>query len=319
MNTNIFQKASIEIKKIGFGLKKRSPEIAIVAGTVGIVGTIVLACRATLKVEKILNESKETLEKIEEMASRDISNESNVEYSEDDKRKDTVLVYVQTGLKVAKEFAPAVILGTTSIMSIFASHYILKKRNAVLVTTYAALHSNFKEYASRVAERFGEEVEKEIRYNIVEKKITETEIDPKTGKEKKVEKTVKVMDGDESRYSQYAKFFDEGSKYWEKDPNYNLLFLRRVQNFANDRLKAQGFLFLNDVYDDLDIPRTKIGQMVGWIYDPENPIGDNFVDFGIYNINKTANRDFINGYNNVLLLDFNVDGYILDRAQFGYK
>ena len=60
----------------------------------------------------------------------------------------------------------------------------------------------------------------------------------------------------------------------------------------------------------LGIPRTKAGQVVGWIFDKDNPIGDNYVDFGLLN---TQNEDFVNGYKRSVLLDFNVDGMILDR------
>ena len=36
------------------------------------------------------------------------------------------------------------------------------------------------------------------------------------------------------------------------------------------------------------------------------------VDFGIYNIHRPENRAFVNGYERTILLDFNVDGDILD-------
>ena len=62
----------------------------------------------------------------------------------------------------------------------------------------------------------------------------------------------------------------------------------------------------------LGIPRTQAGQIVGWIYDEKHPIGDNKVDFGIYNTYNEANRNFVNGYERTILLDFNVDGNILD-------
>ena len=114
-------------------------------------------------------------------------------------------------------------------------------------------------------------------------------------------------------YSDYAKFFDEGCREWDKDPEYNLTFLKCQENYANDLLKSKGHLFLNEVYDMLGIPRTKAGQIVGWIYDEENPIGDNYVDFGIYDVYKEANRNFVNGYERNILLDFNVDGDILSK------
>ena len=114
-------------------------------------------------------------------------------------------------------------------------------------------------------------------------------------------------------YSVYARFFDEASPVWTKDAEANLMFLKTTETFANDKLKSQGYLFLNDVYDMLGIARTKAGQVVGWIYDEQNPIGDNHVDFGIYK--GDGSRRFVNGYERSVLLDFNVDGNILDRIK----
>ena len=146
------------------------------------------------------------------------------------------------------------------------------------------------------------------KYNIKAKEIEETVVDDK-GKEKTVKKTIEVADP--NTYSDYARFFDDGCIGWDKDAEYNLMFLKQQQNYANEMLKSKGHLFLNEVYDMLGIPRTKAGQVVGWIYDEKKPVGDNFVDFGMYDINRPKNRDFVNGYERTIILDFNVDGDIL--------
>lgn len=109
--------------------------------------------------------------------------------------------------------------------------------------------------------------------------------------------------------SPYAKFFDDACVGWSRDPEANLMFLKAQENYANDLLEARGHLFLNDVYNMLGMPNTKTGQVVGWVYNVENPIGDNHVDFGIYD---EHNSNFVNGYENTILLDFNVDGNILE-------
>ena len=172
------------------------------------------------------------------------------------------------------------------------------------------MHKGFKEYRSRVVERFGDAVDKELRYDIKAHKIEETVTDD-NGREISMEKTVDIAHPDV--ISEYARFFDESCAYWEKDSEYNLYFLKSRQQLANDMLVSRGYLFLNEVYDMLGIPKTKAGQIVGWVYDEKNPVGDNYVDFGIYDINREKARDFVNGYERVILLDFNVDGNILDR------
>ena len=287
-------------------VEKHSPEILAGVGVVGVVASTVMACKATMKLNDILEESKETRDKIREVESNPRYEE---QYSHEDAKKDLVINYTQTAMKVAKLYAPAVILGSASLGCLLASNDILRKRNAALSAAYMTVDKSFKEYRQRVVDRFGEEVEKEIRYNIKAEEVTSTVV-AEDGSETTITETVKTMDP--NLYSDYAKFFDEASPYWQKDPEYNFMFLKSQQQYANDLLKARGRLFLNEVYEMLGIDKTKAGQIVGWVYNPENPIGDNFVDFGIFDMSKERVRAFVNGYEPNILLDFNVDGNIWD-------
>lgn len=299
MNTNAIMNT---VNKLGFKLKKRSPEILAVAGVVGIGVSGVLACKATLKLNDILAETKDTVDKIHQVE----EDEAYATYTSEDAQKDLVVTYAQTGVKIAKLYAPSVALGLLSVGCLLTSNNILRKRNIALAAAYTALDKGYKEYRGRVAERFGEAVDRELLYNLKTKKITEIEIDEETGKEKKVKQTVEVIEGDIAGYSPYARFFDEASRHWEKRSEYNMMFLHAAQDYMNQRLKAYGHLFLNEVYDYLDIPRTEAGNHVGWIYDESNQIGDPYVDFHIYDARREAARDFVNGYERVILLDFNV-------------
>lgn len=292
------------VNRVGFKFKKHSPEVLIVAGTIGVVASAVMACKATTKAGKIKEEMNEEMDKIHEVAEA-----HREDYTEEDLKKDTTIVYTQTAVKYVKLYAPSVALGVVSLTCILASNNILRKRNIALAAAYTAVDKGFKEYRGRVVERFGTELDKELRYNIKAKEFEEPVVDEK-GKEKIKKETVSVADP--NLYSDYARFFDDGCLGWSKDAEYNLTFLKQQQNYANDLLKKKGHLFLNEVYDMLGIPRTRAGQVVGWIYDEKHPIGDNFVDFGIYDMNREKVRDFVNGYERVILLDFNVDGNILD-------
>ena len=189
------------------------------------------------------------------------------------------------------------------------SNHILNKRNAALAAAYAAVDKSFKEYRGRVIERFGKQMDRELRYNIKAQEIEETTVDA-NGKETVTKKTVDVMDP--NCYSQYAIVFDDSNEGWDPDPERSKYFLIQQQNWANERLKSRGHLFLNEVYDMLGAKRTKAGAQVGWVYDEKNCEGDNFVDFGIFDTNSPKARDFVNGIEKVIVLDFNVDGYILD-------
>ena len=303
---NLKEKMVKVYNKSEMKVRKYSPEILAGVGVVGVIASTVMACKATTKLSDILEESKEQLEQIKTVA---VDPAYADKYTEDDAKKDTTITYVQTGVKVAKLYAPSVILCTSSLGCLLASNNILKKRNAALSAAYMTVDKSFKEYRRRVAERFGDEVEKEIRYNIKAKEIVTVD---EEGNE--VKETVKVIEGADNptTYSDYARFFDESCPAWQNDPEYNLTFLRAQQQYANDLLKANGRLFLNDVYKMLGIDITKAGQVVGWIYDPDCPVGDNFVDFGIYDMSKERVRAFVNGYEPNILLDFNVDGNIWD-------
>lgn len=283
-----------------FKVQKHSPEILIVTGVAGIITGAVMACKATMKVNDILDEHKDAID--------DINTESENEETEIVVRSKAT-VYTQTGIKFVKLYAPSVIVGTLSIGCIIQSNNILRKRNVSLAAAYMAVDKGFKEYRERVVERFGKEIDHELKYGIKAKEFDKITTD-ENGNEV-IEKEI-VNIADPNAYSDYAKFFDESCNGWCKDPETNYIFLKGQMNYANELLRTRGHLFLNEVYDMLGIPRTKAGNVVGWIYDEKNPVGDNFVDFGIFDINRERVRDFVNGYERTILLDFNVDGNILD-------
>ena len=291
-----------KMHKLSFKVKQHSPEILVIGGAIGVVASAVMACKATLKVNEVLDEAKTQIDTVHEVA-----NDPNMseKYTEEDKKKDLSIVYIQTGVKLVKLYGPSVVLGAASLACILTSHKILRKRNMALAAAYATVDRSFKEYRGRVVERFGEELDRELKYNIKAKQVEETVVN-EDGTETVVTKTVNAVDP--TQYSEYARFFDDGCIGWEKNPEYNLMFVRQVQNWANERLKSRGYLFLNEVYEMFGFPMTEAGQVVGWVYDKE--IGDGFVDFGVYDLYNEKARDFVNGRERVILLDFNVDGNV---------
>lgn len=310
-----FTSMTRSFKKIGFQFKKNSPEILVISGIVGTVASAVLACKSTTKIDETIDDSKDELERIKAAGKRIKNGEKimckdGTEYDIDVYRHDLTIVYTQMTVKLIKLYAPAVVLGALSITSILAGHNILRKRNVAIAAAYATLDKGFKDYRNRVIERFGDEVDKELRYGVKTTDVEKTVVDEK-GKEKKVKETLKTVDP--NSFSEYARVYDVGCNGWTKDPEQNLMFLKLQQSYANKKLKTEGYLFLNDVYTMLGFPKTSAGQVVGWLYDEDVPNGDNFVDFGIYNIDNPRANDFVNGYERSIILDFNVDGIIYDK------
>lgn len=307
MNMNsIMTTLTRSLSRSGLKLKKHSPEILLVAGIVGAVTSAVMACKATLKANDIVEESRTQIDTIHEVSENP---EMAEKYSEEDKKKDLAIVYTQTAVKFIKLYGPSVLLGVASLGCMVGSNRILNKRNVALAAAYATVDKGFKDYRGRVIERFGKELDKELRYNIKAQEFEKVTVD-NNGNETVTTETVEVADP--NHYSPYAIIFDDGNTGWDKDPELTKFFLIQQQNYANDLLKSRGHLFLNEVYDMLGAKRTKAGAQVGWVYDEKNASGDNFVDFGIFDINNPKARDFVNGYERVIILDFNVDGVILD-------
>lgn len=274
-------------------VQKYSPEILTAVGIVGIVTAGVMASRATLKLREILDERNADLEPIKAT----IADESK-DYNEEDSRKDVARVYVKTGLKLVKIYGPSITLGAISIVSIVSAHGIMRKRNVALAAAYKTIESAFSEYRKRVAEEIGEEGEFKISRNVYEEAV----LDEETGEEK-------ATPLQHLGHSPYAKFFDELSGMYRKSADQNLWFVKTQEAIFNDLLNTRGHVFLNEVYDAFDIPRTAAGQQVGWVL---NRGGDDFIDFGVYDITNEDKRAFVNGYERAILLDFNVDGIILD-------
>lgn len=270
--------------------QSHSPAILFGVGVAGVVGTVVLSSRATLKLEDVLETTNENLETVKTI--------QHEKYSDDDRTKDKAVVYTRAVVEIGKLYAPAFALGVFSIGCLTGSHHILTKRNAALGAAYAGLDKAFREYRGRVIEEVGADRESRIW------QPTET-IDVVNEEGKKVKAKVSTEVGG----SPYKVLFDETNQNWQRAAEYNQIFIQAQQNYANDLLRAKGHVFLNDVHDMLGLPRTKAGQIVGWVADGE---GDNYIDFGVFNGDFTSAMRFVSGEERSIWLDFNVDGNVLD-------
>lgn len=294
--------------KSGLVLKKYSPEILLGLGIVGGVTSAILACKATLKVEEILDHHNEMKDKIDQCWKKVEAGEIDAnEYTEEDKKKDLTVIYAQTGFNFVKVYGPAVTLGLASIACIIGSYGIIKKRNIALIAAYKAVEEGFSAYRKRVVEEFGEKKDYMLRHGLKSEEVIEEEKDEESGKVKKVKKEKLVKETD--NVSVYAKFFDPCSSYWSPNQEYNLYFLKAQEKYFNDLLVARGHVFLNEVYDNLGIPRTQAGSVVGWVLGNGK---ENRIDFGLFDGDRERVRAFVNANENCILLDFNVDGVIYD-------
>lgn len=279
-------------------LKKNSPHILFGLGIAGTVTSTVLACRATLRLPDTLEEIEQDVAKIRSLR------EANEKISENDPddlalstreiNRDAVAVYGKAVYKLGRLYGPSAAISIVSIAALSGSHVALSRRNTALMAAYAAVAKAYDDYRERVIQELGKERELDIYHAKVG-----------TGSELGLDEDTCIVDP--NSWSPYARFFDEGSPHWEKNAEFNRLYVQCQQNYANEKLRAQGHLFLNEVYDMLGIERSSAGSVVGWVIGSN---GDNYVDFGMYD---AYNAHFINGQERTILLDFNVDGVIYDK------
>jgi hypothetical protein len=258
-----------------------------------------MAVRATTRLEVALSEAEKRIgdiKDLQEMATDpDISDVGPYpEYA-----KDLRKAYLKNVMEFTKLYGPAISLFISGAGAILAAHGIMRKRNVALVAAYNAVEKSFAAYRARVIEDLGEDKDRDYRLG-----ITETTAKGEDGKK------ITTLDIDPTKMSKYARIFDEGNPLYQKEPGYNQFFLTAEQNYINDKLLATGHVFLNEVYERLGFPHTQEGSVVGWILSKD---GDNYVDFGIYDAANQAKRDFVNGYERSIWLDFNVDGVIFDK------
>ena len=300
INTKTLRKS---FKKAQLTVRKHSPEILMVAGVIGTVAGAVMACKETLELGDVLDECKQEKIELEEQYAM------CEEYSEDALKKDQVKLTIKQAAKIVKLYAPSVIMEVTSIGVIFASNDIMRKRNASMAAAYATLNSMYKRYRQNVIESYGEEVDKDMRFGVKHEKVTEIDED---GNKVKIDARIVDLDNTALAISDYSRFFQMGCKGFDASSGrYNLLYLKGIQAMFNNKLIADGYVMLNDVYRELGFDTIPEGWSIGWVYDEANPIGDNYIDFGLYEA-RNKNQRAVNDWEPVILMDFNVDGNLYE-------
>ena len=274
--------------RAGLVLSKHAPTILTAAGTAGFIGTTILASKATLKVEETIAEETALLVKVHEV------HEAG-KLEDKDALRDKVILYTRMTTKLAKLYAPALILGAASIVSLATGHGIMLKRNASLAAAYAAVDQAFKTYKKKVESKFGKDAVIDALVSTAEEDLTKNEL---------TMEAIAAVDG----VSPYGVIFDETNNNWSADEDLSMLHLKCQQQYANDILQTRGHIFLNEVYKMLGFPHTPAGAVTGWV----KGNGDDFVDFNIFE-GTFEGEDEKGRTVTKWALDFNVDGVMYDK------
>ena len=308
---------SVLSSKIKLGAKRYGPQAMIVAGGIGTVVAVVMACIETKKAIEIIDESKKELEDIRE---KEISDG----YTEKDKKKDLTKTYTRTAGKLVVNYGPAIGVEIASLALIGGGSKIVNDQKAALAGALAANIGDFKNYRKRLISKFGdngEALDKEFLYGLTEVEDKET-ITDENGKKKTVTKKRLLVDSASITADGYKRILDARNMLWDSHPDTVMYILNAKQNWFNDRLDAFGYVFLNEVLEELGFEKTRVGQEVGWI---KNGDGDHYIDFRITPVevfhSSFSDEEEIKKLpemkrNCAFLLDFNVDGSILEKADF---
>ena len=287
----------------GFGkakltLSEHSSDITMVIGVITLVGSIAEAIHGTFKFMEHLKTYESNLEKINKVQKAQEAGQGDEELMSIDikaAKREAALELAKGGVK---SYWPTAVLGVGSVVSFGASVGLMKAKylrtSAVLATTIA--DKTFLENAVR--DKYGEEELRNLQTEMPDEKEINAHVDESTGK---------VVEEPKSPvyHSIFAKFFDEANPNWTKSPEDNRMFLQQKEQMANWYLENRGYLFLNDVYASLGIPKTKAGEICGWIWNPDGGIHQ--VSFGIFRKDSEAARAFVNGFERSILLEFNCE------------
>lgn len=280
--------------------KKNSPHIFFAGGLVGSIASTILACRATLKLEPVVDEIRGDIAKVKSLKEHSEKDrallENSIEYTDKEYVSDLTKVYFKGTKELVKLYGPSVALNIASVGALTGSHVQMARRNSALTATAAAISKAYDDYRERVRDELGEKKELDIHRALTEEEVT---VDGK----KKI-----VSVADPNKWSAYARIFDESSPNWQKESELNRIFVQAQQNYANHLLHARGHVFLNEVYDSLGLERSRAGAVVGWVLNGDT--SDNYIDFGLF---EAYSARFINNQERSVILDFNVDGVIYDK------
>lgn len=284
-------------------ISKHAPTILSITASAGVIATGYLAWKAGTRFEDV--EGRDWDRRKECLRNADTIPDEDVPKIE---RKNRILFILDT----VRTIAPAAIVGAATITMIYFSNSISKKRLAAMGAAYATLQTAFDGYKRTMVEALGKEsVDKILKPKLPNVGKSAEEILSSDNKSDAANVSDAVVNSLKA-LSPYARIIaEESSTCWDPNEDYTSQNLAAIQLWANRRLERKGHLFLNEVFDQLGLSRTREGAVVGWL---KNGEGDNYVSFGDFDasIYRVPSDDY-NRVDSNFIVDFNVDGVIWDR------
>ena len=223
-------------------LKQKSPFVLLGGGILSGLGAVALAIKQTFAAKKKLDEA--------EQIKRDESGDESAELT----KKEKFLV-------VWKKYVPVAALVIAGIVCVLASTGVLNHRYEALIAAYGLLQTTHNEYVDKIIETVGDKEEKDIRQEIVKDKVVETQKDISDAA------IIKTNNGD-------TLFVDVlcGRAFYSSYDAVNAAVNRLNHTMIENRNHgADDYIPLNEFYDELNLPRTSLGDYVGF-YDNQQDL-----------------------------------------------
>lgn len=303
--------------------RKNSPELLVAAGTVMFFGTLYSMYKTTVKVKEVVDTANQSVEQVNVMLEngavcRATDSNETIEYTKEIANEDIKQIKRSSAKKIIKAAAPTVILTFGTLSCFLGADYIRKQRHAALFAASEMTLHAYENYRKGVIEKFGPEVDQELKYKLFKEDVEVEETNPETGRKKKGKHTIlrSKYDG----YSEFARIFDEGNDLYQRNINengkepsygvYNLNLLNNIEKQLNDDLYRYGFVTVNDAYERLHFEKTKAASTAGWRYDPNDPSCRNGTHISIGLLrgkDEDELRAIMLGEERSFILDFNID------------
>lgn len=169
--------------------------------------------------------------------------------NEAENEKNGELTTLETVKACWKPYIPAAVTAATSVACLIGASSVNAKRNAALAAAYTLSDTAFREYKEKVIETIGEKKEKIVQEKIAEDKMKN---DPVSKKE------VIITDkGNTLCYDAVS------GRYFRSDIDK----IKKAVNDLNKQMLSDMYISMNDFYDILGMPRTSVGDQLGWNLD----------------------------------------------------
>lgn len=289
--------------RVRLSMRNHSPQIMFIGGTIAMGAAIVEAFKARPKYDEVIEEYHQMAAKQKRAAEiADDQEDGDEIYPAERRLGDKIHDGLVTGMKLAVVFGKVIAFGGIALGCFFGYGRIYRGWFVASAAVAEGATRKLKALEAATVAEVGKDKMQDIK-----DRMFKEEAEKRYSVDEDGERIIKDADVPTDHPS-FLKWFDEANKdnFKKGDPDANLNYLLNKLELLNIRLHAKGYLMANDVFQELKMQKTTWGQIYGILAENEDGT-KNYLDFGLYDGKDPAARNFVNGYEDVFLLNFNFD------------